>query len=135
MGMFVECCIACRLVPREGVVDAYVVEDDSGKITDLTSFYSLPSSVLGNAHHTTLHAVYMYYTVPGATPLSTLMNDALIMAKKNGYDVFNALDIMENESFLRELKFGEGDGYLQYYLYNWRVPQSMVPQNVGLILL
>lgn len=77
----------------------------------------------------------MYYTVPNQTPLEQLMMDALIMAKKTGYDVFNALDILENTSFLKKLKFGEGDGYLQYYLYNWRIMNFLEPQEVGLILL
>jgi glycylpeptide N-tetradecanoyltransferase len=35
-------------------------------------------------------------------------------------DVFNALDLMENSQFLEELKFGIGDGNLQYYIYNWK---------------
>ena len=37
------------------------------------------------------------------------------------FDVFNALDLMENEQFLKELKFRIGDGRLQYYFYNYRV--------------
>lgn len=36
--------------------------------------------------------------------------------------MFNALDLMENKTFLEKLKFGIGDGNLQYYLYNWRCP-------------
>jgi len=123
------------LIPREGVVNAYVVEDEDGKVTDFTSFYSLPSSILGNPDHKTLNAAYMYYTVPGTASLADLMNDALIMAKKNGFDVFNALDVLENETFLKDLKFGEGDGYLQYYLYNWRISNYLQPHDVGLILL
>ena len=35
-------------------------------------------------------------------------------------DVFNALNQMENDSFLKELKFGHGDGSLHYYLFNWK---------------
>lgn len=34
--------------------------------------------------------------------------------------MFNALNLMENESFLEQLKFGIGDGNLNYYLYNWK---------------
>lgn len=49
-----------------------------------------------------------------------------------GYDVFNALDLMENKLFLENLKFGIGDGNLQYYLYNWRC-QKMEPNQVSLI--
>eukprot|EP00435_Cladocopium_sp_Y103_P040350 s366_g11.t1 len=63
-----------------------------------------------------------------------LMYDALILAKQQDFDVFNALDIMENESFLKDLKFGIGDGYLQYYLYNWKCPR-IEPKGIGLVLL
>lgn len=50
-----------------------------------------------------------------------------------GFDVFNALDLMDNIQFLKPLKFGIGDGNLQYYLYNWKAP-SIDPQNIGLVL-
>ena len=46
-----------------------------------------------------------------------------------GFDVFNALDLMDNKEFLEKLKFGIGDGNLQYYLYNWRCP-PMQPHQV-----
>lgn len=48
-----------------------------------------------------------------------------------GFDVFNALDLMENKEFLEQLKFGIGDGNLQYYLYNWRCP-PMPPNKASL---
>jgi glycylpeptide N-tetradecanoyltransferase len=74
--------------------------------------------------------------VPGPTPLQQLMQDALILAAGKGYDVFNALDLMDNASFLKELKFGIGDGALQYYLYNWRMGNApLQPKELGLILL
>lgn len=44
--------------------------------------------------------------------------------------MFNALDLMENKVFLDKLKFGIGDGNLQYYLYNWKCP-SMDPDKVS----
>ena len=40
----------------------------------------------------------------------------------------------QNEEFLKELKFGIGDGRLQYYIYNWRTAE-ITPQQVGLVLL
>ena len=46
------------------------------------------------------------------------------------FDVFNALDLMDNKDFLSELKFGIGDGNLQYYLYNWRCP-AMSPDQAS----
>jgi glycylpeptide N-tetradecanoyltransferase len=55
------------------------------------------------------------------------MKLALVKAKELGFDVFNALDIMDNGKFLEELKFGVGDGYLYYYLYNWRIQERLEP--------
>lgn len=52
---------------------------------------------------------------------------------QSGFDVFNALDLMENKEFLEALKFGIGDGNLQYYLYNWRCP-PIPPNNVWLTI-
>ncbi len=30
------------------------------------------------------------------------------------------LDVLENRQFFTDCKFMPGDGYLKYYLYNWR---------------
>jgi len=123
------------LLPRQGVVYSYVVEDQTThELTDMVSFYSLPSSILGNDKHRTLRAAYSYYYFNNKTPLITLMTDALILAKRLDFDVFNALDILDNESVLKDLKFGIGDGHLQYYMYNWRCP-SVKAHQVGLVLL
>ncbi|GLC41027.1 hypothetical protein PLESTB_000951000 [Pleodorina starrii] len=123
----------------DDVVNAFVVEspDTPGRLTDLVSFYTLPSSILGHPQHTELKAAYLYYTVATSVPLRQLVSDAMILAAARGYDVFNALDLMHNETFLRDLKFGQGDGQLHYYLYNWRLAGgcSMAPQDVGLVLM
>jgi len=118
--------------PKKGIVNTYVVESQ-GEITDFISFYTLPSTVVHHQTHKTLKAAYAFYNVALKTPLEQLMQDALILAKKEDFDVFNALDLMENKSFLENLKFGIGDGNLQYYLYNWRCP-SMTPEKMGLVL-
>ena len=41
------------------------------------------------------------------------MQDALVIAKNGGADVFNALDLMGSSTMLSDLKFGPGDGALQ----------------------
>jgi glycylpeptide N-tetradecanoyltransferase len=41
---------------------------------------------------------------------------------------------MENDKFLKDLKFGIGDGQLHYYLFNWRCP-PMEAGQVGLVLM
>ena len=124
--------------------------------------------------------------VPGRTPLKQLMQDVMILAHAKGYDVFNALNLLEvrrlqhryhtcsfthrhtfahahahahahlhihthahththshlhthtclqNQEFLKDLKFGIGDGDLNYYLFNYRVGRPLIPSEVGLILM
>lgn len=68
------------LMPVEDVVDSYVVES-AGIITDLVSYYTLPSSVIGNDKYDSLKAAFMYYTVATETPLQDLMQDILIFAR------------------------------------------------------
>lgn len=124
------------LLPREDVVDSYLVESpETHDVTDFCSFYTLPSTILGNQNYSILKAAYSFYNVSTATPLLQLMNDALIVSKQKDYDVFNALDVMQNETFLKELKFGPGDGKLHYYLYNYRVRNALRPSELGLVLL
>ncbi|KAL1900437.1 glycylpeptide N-tetradecanoyltransferase [Ceratocystis pirilliformis] len=109
----------------------YVVENDKKQITDFFSFYCLESSVINNPKHKAIRAAYLsYYATDVAltTPvdkdtlskrLNLLMNDALILAKKHNFDVFNALSLMDNGLFLSQQKYGPGDGQLHYYLFNY----------------
>ncbi|KAG6397972.1 hypothetical protein SASPL_139422 [Salvia splendens] len=63
------------------------------------------------------------------------MNDALSVAKEKDFDVFNALDVMQNETFLKKLKFRPGDGKLRYHLYNYRLKHILRSSELGLVLL
>ncbi|GAA5888023.1 hypothetical protein JCM16303_000183 [Sporobolomyces ruberrimus] len=51
--------------------------------------------------------------------LNTLVGDAMICSQKLGFDVLNALTLQDNSLFLEDLKFGRGDGFLNFYLYNY----------------
>ncbi|TFK42493.1 N-myristoyl transferase [Crucibulum laeve] len=120
---------------REGQVTwTYVVEDpQTNKIVDFFSFYSLPSTVIGNVKYPVLEAAYLFYYAsetaiqPGTEEdgtlkkrLLSLIGDALVIANDAKFDVFNALTLMDNVPILSDLKFGVGDGFLNFYLYNWR---------------
>lgn len=123
------------LCSEPDVVESYVVEDSETKqVTDFFSFCNQHSTIVGNAKHNTLRTAYAFYTVAKKHPLKALMQDALIIAKNKGYDVFTALDMMQNKTFLDDLKFGPGDGRLHYYLFNWSAPQ-LKKEDVGLIML
>jgi glycylpeptide N-tetradecanoyltransferase len=131
---FTEAEVAHFLLPRPGVVDTYVVENPQTKeIKDFLSFYHLPSSILKHEVHKTLNVAYCYYNVANTVSMEELIRNALIIAKQKDFDVFNALDILDNETLLKELKFGIGDGNLHYYFYNWRVPEFK-PSQIGIVL-
>nr|XP_020460982.1 glycylpeptide N-tetradecanoyltransferase 1-like [Monopterus albus] len=121
------------LLPRENVIDTYVVEQDDGTLTDVVSFYSISSRVLNHPVHTGLRAAHLFYIASTATDPGDLMEDALVLAKSKGFDIFCALDVMDNKSFLKKLKFSISDRSLHYYLYNWTCP-TMSPDKVGLVL-
>lgn len=122
---------------KNSPIVTYVVEDEETKrITDFFSFYLLPFSVLDNPKHDTLNVAYLFYYASDigldkeitdkvnqaklAARLIELMNDALIIAKDLDIDVFNAVTSQDNPLFLSKLKFGLGDGFLNYYLFNWK---------------
>ncbi|XP_033466892.2 glycylpeptide N-tetradecanoyltransferase 2-like [Epinephelus lanceolatus] len=120
------------LVPRENVIDAYVVEGDDGTLTDVVSFYGVSYKVLNHPVHAGLRAAHLLYVASTATGPVDLMEDTLVLAKSKGFDVFCALDVMDNMSFLETLKFSINDRSLHYYLYNWMCP-NMSPDKVGLV--
>ncbi|KAF6069960.1 glycylpeptide N-tetradecanoyltransferase [Candida albicans P76067] len=109
------------------VVKSYVVEDENGIITDYFSYYLLPFTVLDNAQHDELGIAYLFYYASDSFEkpnykkrLNELITDALITSKKFGVDVFNCLTCQDNTYFLKDCKFGSGDGFLNYYLFNYR---------------
>ena len=54
--------IAHFLIPRENVIESYVVQDpETSEITDFISFYSLPSSILRHPDYNTLYVAYQFY--------------------------------------------------------------------------
>jgi len=142
---------------KDQVVWAYVVvNQETCKITDFFSFYSLPSTVINNTKHSTLQTAYLYYYATETAfrkdaeggelkkRLDILISDALFVANEAMFDVFYAMTLMDNVSFLQDLKFGAGEGILNFYLYNWRTaplagmkPEGEVPagRGIGIVML
>ena len=87
------------------------------KITDFFSFFSLPSSIIDSAKYPVLDAAYLYYyaTETAFEPqaeesgalgrrLESLIKDALIIAYRAKFDVFNALTLMDNVPLMERLR-------------------------------
>lgn len=109
------------------------LQDGEKKITDFFSFFDIESSIIRQTGNEVVRAAYLFYYASEtglATPFSKsdlksrlngLVHDALILAKRYKFDVFNALSLMDNALFLEQQKFGAGDGQLHYYLFNYRM--------------
>ena len=147
------------LLPRPKVIASFVIEKKTkesyikqykklhrgtmppdvefySEITDFCSYYHLPSAVLNNEKHDNLYVVYSFYNVPSTVSMELLFKWLLHEAKNDGADVMNVLNLMENEDeLLRSLLFGPGDGFLHYYLYNWKSKFIEEPKDVGMVLL
>ncbi|XP_046888726.1 glycylpeptide N-tetradecanoyltransferase 1-like isoform X1 [Hypomesus transpacificus] len=121
------------LLPRETVIDTYVVEGSDGALTDLVSFYTVTSRVMNHPVHSFLRVAHCFYCVSTNTVLPELIEDTLVLAKAKEFDLFTTLDVMDNSSFLEKLKFHRGDRNLHYYLYNWKCP-STYPHKMGLVI-
>lgn len=115
------------VLPRDNVVYSYVVENDN-VVTDFVSFYTLELQ----SETDKIKVAWSSYYAATATPSTILMKDALIAAKISGHDVFTSLDVMDNDVFLKELKFCKGL-HLYYYLYNWTC-SSICPNKIGLVI-
>lgn len=122
-------------MPRPQVLSSYVAEVE-GSVKGFISFYHLPSSILKSSNYKDLNAAYSYYIIPSDVyDLATMYNNALILAKQEGFDVFNALDILDNKTIFDELLFKPGDGFLQYYMYNWKLANNhLLPHQIGKVL-
>ena len=101
--------------------------------SSLRSSLALDSCVK-HPKHSHIFAAYSYYNVATTVDLKLLMKDCLTMSREEGCDVFNALNVMDNDEFLHDLRFGMGDGNLNYYLFNWKCA-DVNPEEIGLVLL
>ena len=134
---FSEAEVAHFLLPRDGVVYSWLVEDENtGEVTDFISHYALNSSILQHKEHDKIYAAYGYYNFVknnSVERMKQLMKDNLIMAKKNNFDVFNITEVLKHGMIKDELQFKPGDGRLAHYFFNWRI--KMIDQSeIGIVL-
>jgi len=115
-------------------VSSYVILENDN-VVDFVSFYKLPYKVLkNNKNYQNINAGYLYYYSSNVETIYTLINNMIIVAKNEDMQVFNALDIMENKQILKDLKFEEGTGTINYYLGNYKC-MEMKPFQIAKFLL
>lgn len=107
------------LLPKNGVVHSYV-SDEGDKFLSLYRVgykYKATGLVLEQAY--VMHA------------LGDVLGDAAVLAKNEGYDLLNSLDIGDRD--LEGNKFYPGNGHIHYYMYNWKTT-DLGPGDVDLVL-
>lgn len=104
-----------------------------GEVTDFFSFYSLSTKAL-NIPSCVINTAYLFYYASNSGELAELIKKAIHVANYLEFDIFNCLNIMQNEGFIGDLKFEQGDGVLRYYLFNWRTA-PMSSRELGLVML
>jgi glycylpeptide N-tetradecanoyltransferase len=93
---------------------------------DFISFYEIPYDRVDGRD--TVKQVYSFYIV------GDVYNDAFVLARNQGYDVFNTLDIGQSGEDLEKLKFLKGTGHVYYYLFNWLPSSPLGPEDIQLKL-
>jgi len=103
-------------------INSYVNDETE----DFISFYDVPYDRVDNLD--SVKQAYAFYMV------GDVYNDAFLIARNLGYDVFNTLDIGQLRTDLERLKFLKGSGHVYYYLFNWLPSSSIGSEDVQLKL-
>ncbi|GIQ85129.1 myristoyl-CoA:protein N-myristoyltransferase [Kipferlia bialata] len=119
-----------------GVTQTYVIERD-GAVVGFGSFYTVDTQVLQHSKHSVIRAAYLHHCCVAdgyGLTRTDMMRDLLIAASASGHDVFNSLNIADNEEFLDTLRFGRGNGKLYYYVFNWKWGAPATARDVAVVL-
>lgn len=129
-------------LPRNDVISTYIRKED-GQIVDFVSFFCIcsPSSISSSSMssssssnvNSSIKSAFSFYNLSSRSSIQDLIQNALILSKSEGFDVFTCLDVMNNQDAFGSLKFEQGSGILHYYVYNWSC-ESLKPPQIGLIL-
>jgi len=113
------------------IVKSFVVLNEDNRVVDLLSYYELESTVVQDG--TILRSGNLFYYSALETDIRMSILNLMIHAKNSGVHTFTAMDLMENQNALPDLRFELGTGTSYYYMYNYRVP-SMESNRIGKII-
>ena len=104
----------------------------------MVSYYNLSSTVMGNDLYNNIKCAYAWYSFAkdnSAERTIQLFWDALVLAKRNGFDSFNATEVCQHTRMVEALGFTKSTCTgLHHYVYNWRLP-VLQGEKIGLIML
>lgn len=121
------------LLPREDIVETLVLEE-GGRVAEFVSFFFLHSRIIENnpdysEKEEYVYTAYLYYY--NGNGRTDIIRDVIKhLERSNKCDVLNCLKIEENTGKeFESLGFLKGEGNLNYYLFNWRVPEVPLSEN------
>ena len=108
-------------------ITTYVVADKTtGEITDMFSFmhsWLIYDQETGDFYY----EAAMYYFFSTVTPQKQLLTDALVLAKNDGCDSFQAIDMPIDRSIFHEMNFFPGNT-MYMSLYNYQCPELPISE-------
>lgn len=115
-----------HFIAEGSMLRSYVGVNYDGYIESMISYYEIGSNVLDNNLVPHIACAYLYHHFSeNEMALSSLFINLVDIMKIAGVDVFNCLNIMNNSIIINSFGLKPGDGYLNYYLYNWKT--SFIP--------
>lgn len=102
--------------------NSYINDSDNTFI----SFYDIPNVEKDGLY--VIKQAYSFYVV------GDVYNDAFLIAKNLGYDMFTTLDIGQCVPNLEKQKFLMGSSSVHYYLFNWLPSSSISLEDIELKL-
>eukprot|EP01122_Echinamoeba_exundans_P012861 TRINITY_DN5501_c0_g1_i1.p1 TRINITY_DN5501_c0_g1~~TRINITY_DN5501_c0_g1_i1.p1 ORF type:complete len:493 (+),score=99.09 TRINITY_DN5501_c0_g1_i1:36-1481(+) len=108
-----------KYFPKEKEVYSYVMKQGD-TVTDFVCFFVLRQRAL-SANEVVTSAFVEFCIGSNAAKRKLLLEDVLIVAKQDGLDQVQCIDIMDHSEFLEQLGFHQGSGRMVYYLHNWVV--------------
>lgn len=103
-------------------INSYVNDETN----DFISFYDISSDLVDGSD--SVKQAYAFYMV------GDVYNDAFLIARNLGYDVFNTLDTGVCGKDLEKMKFMKGTGYIYYYLFNWSLSENLDLKDIQIKL-
>ena len=123
-------------IPIKNVIYSFVKEDNDGNITDFTSFYKIDANIDNEDENWG----YIYFSIATSMSSTELIENAIILSKQNGMDLYICNSIMDYEKVCKKLKFHSNIedensyGSLKYYFNNFVCPETKA-SDISLILL